>query len=449
MAPVRKAPAKRTKKAVESPEMIAVRDIEKSLGNKGTPLIFRYGDSNKEKRQVISFGYPEVDAASNIGGVPRGKLVEIFGLPSAGKSFLSLKLIASAQAMGLTCCLIDAEQSFDPTWAEKHGVVCDDLWLFNAALSAEKTLDYVNAVCKNGKFGLVVLDSTAALVPNKEMEGSVEDQDYALLARAMSKACRKIVASCGTTLTTCVFINQVRDNIGGNSRGNDVVTCGGKALPFYAHQRLSVWPGGMVKAIGKSGEEECIAKKSRVTFMKNKTATPYGKCEIEIIFDALAMNPIVKMVTLAKSYKLFGIRLGDYYIHKDFIEGAKKNHNTETSTFAELAHWVMENGLLENVLDSLKEVVEDEEDEDKLKLIDPVIYELIATIDVNGINEYVNKELWVSPYEGAEAEDVPTVTKLGVEDEEVESAVGELTDEEKALEAELAKELGEDLDLGE
>lgn len=378
---------------VKDPADIAIANIEKALGNKGVPLIFKYGNTDRSV-ESISFGYTEVDKASNIGGVPKGKLIEIFGLPSAGKSFLTLKLIASAQAMGLKCVLVDAEQSFDPLWAARHGVDVENLYLINEALTAEKALDYVNALCGNGTFGLVVVDSTAALVPKKEMDGSVEDQDYALLARAMSKGCRKIVNSCGKTKCSCVFINQVRDDIGAR-RGGEVITCGGKALPFYAHQRISVWPGGVEKALGKDGVEQAIAKKSHVTFIKNKTAVPYGKCEISIVFDEIAMNPMVKAVTLAKSYKLFSIRLGEYYISKDLLEGVSKNYNTMTSTFGELTHWVLSNGYMEDVLFSLKELVDNEEDEDKLKLIDPVIYQLTAIDDKE---ELTNKDLWISPF---------------------------------------------------
>jgi len=410
----------RKKKEVKDPMDTVLENIEKMMGNKnGKPKIFKYSNVSQADREVktISFGYPEVDEASNIGGVPQGKLIEIWGYPSAGKSFLTLKLIASAQNQGLKCCLVDAEQSFDPLWASKQGVNVEELYLMNEALTAERALDYVNAICASGGFGLVVVDSTAALVPKKQMEGSVEDQDYALLARALSKACPKIVHTCGNTDTTCVFINQVREDIKNAGRGDGVKTCGGNALPFYSHQRISVWPGGVTKALGKDGTEQAIAKKSHITFMKNKTAIPYGKCVIEIVFDETAMNPIVKMVTLAKSYKLFSIRLGDYYIHKDFIDGHSKNYNTGTSTFGELAHWVMANGYLEDVLWSIKELVEDEEDEDKLKLIDPVIYELIK---VNENEEFINKDLWVSPlgdfseptdFEVCKKEDAPELEK--------------------------------------
>jgi recombination protein RecA len=443
----------RKKKVVKDPMEIAIANLEKGLGNKGDPVIYKYGDVTHEDFGSISFGYPAVDEASNIGGVPRGKMVEIFGFPSAGKSFLSLNLIASAQEQGLKCLLIDVEQSFDPTWAAKHNVQVDELYLITSSLTAEKCLDYVNDSCACGKFGLVVVDSTAALVPKKEMEGSVEDADYALLARAMSKACRKIVNSCGQAKTTCVFINQVRDDIGSNKRGGDVITCGGKALPFYAHQRISVWPGGVVKAIGKSGEEEAIAKKSYVTFVKNKTAIPYGKCVIEIVFDETAMNPIVKMVTLAKSYKLFNVRLQEYGIKTEFVERSDvktKFFNTETSTFGELAHWVMSNGFLEDVLWALKDIVDDEEDDDKLKLIDPVIYQLIATDEAG--EEFLNQELWESPFgDHSEPTDASICKVELIEEEDLtkndtdEEIIKKATDLVKGSDDDILKE--EELDL--
>lgn len=387
----------REKKVVKDPMISVMENLAKSIGYKEKdPLIFRFGDVETQGIEAISFGYPEIDEASAIGGIQRGKLVEIFGLPSSGKSYLTLKLIKSAQDMGLKCLLCDVEQSFDPVWARKHEVDVDNLYLINAAISAENYMDLVDGACKTGEFGLVVIDSTAALIPEKEMDGSVGDQDYALLARIMSKGCKKLVSSCAKGNTACVFINQVRANIkqGGQRNAAEYVTPGGNALDFFSHQRVSVWPGGMIKALGKDGEEQSIGKKSYVKFVKNKLGNPDKKCEIQIVFDESAMNPIVKMVTLAKTYGIFSVRLGNYYISKDFVEDQKKNYNTLAEDFGELAHWVMSNGYLENVLDALKKLIEDEENEDKLKLIDPIIYQLIETDEDN---EFINKELWISP----------------------------------------------------
>jgi recombination protein RecA len=435
----------RKEKEVKDPMLAVIANLEKSIGYKGETLIFKVGDRTTEKREVISFGHEEIDDASGIGGIQRGKVVEIFGLESSGKSYLTLKLIASAQKQGLTCFLADIEQSFDESWAKKQGVDVDELYLMNAAVSAEVALDVVDGACKCGKFGLVVLDSTAALIPQKEMEASVGKDDYALLARCMSKGVKKITSSCKIGNSACVFINQVRTTMPKNGRGGEMVTPGGKSLDFYSHQRISVFPGGMIKALNESGETEAIGKKSYVTFAKNKLGNPYKKCQIEIIFDEVAMNPIVKMVTLAKAYKIFSIKLKEYYISKEFIEGAKVRHNTLANSFGELAHWVLSNGYLEDVLWALKDFVEEEENEEKLKLVDKVVYDLI---EVNENDEFVHKDLWISPLgdysnptdpdvaKGQEEVDEPVITEEASEILETLVKDGELDILEKELDSE-------------
>jgi len=345
-------------KTIKNPAIDAIiSNIEKKMGGKGEKgVLFRYGDKAASGLDVLSFGYPEVDEASNCGGIARGKVIEIFGQESGGKSFLSLKLIASAQKKGLVCCLVDAEQSFQADWAKKHGVNVDDLIILNEALSAEKILDYVATMCSAGGIGLVVVDSTAALTPEKELEGSVSDQDYALLARAMSKACRKIVSGCGKTKTTCVFLNQIREKMG-VVFGNPETTPGGRALRFYSHQRISVTPGRNVKV--KDGDKEkVVARRSYVKFVKNKTAAPGGECEIEIIFFEEAMNPVVKFCNLAKDAKLIGQRDGKFQIKKDVI-GEKKNLDTETSTIIELADYVVKNDLVSKLISAYDSYIEE------------------------------------------------------------------------------------------
>lgn len=195
-----------------------LKNIEKSMGRSKAPVIKKAPTIESFKKiPNIPFGYPEVDKASNCGGIPKGKMVEIYGPESGGKSFLTLKLISEAQKMGDKCVLVDAESSYNPIWAKSNGVDVDDLYIIEQQpdnpLSAEVMLDYVEELCKSGGFGLVVVDSTAALIPQKELDSSVGDQDYALLARAMSKGCRKIVAACAGTKTTCIFINQIRDKM--------------------------------------------------------------------------------------------------------------------------------------------------------------------------------------------------------------------------------------------
>ena len=328
-----------------------IANMEKSLGVKG---VLQKG-YRPPKEEMISFGYSDVDDASNCNGVPRGRLVEIFGPESGGKSYLSLKLIASAQKQGITCCLVDAEQAYDPIWAKKHGVDIDELFVMNTPMSVELLLDHVDMICKSGGFGLVVLDSIAALIPAKELEGSIGDQDYALVARAMSKGCRKITQSCSIGRTTCVFINQIREKMN-VTFGNAETTPGGRALKFYASQRILVVPGKRVKVMdGK--KEKIVARKSSVTFVKNKTGAPWGNCEIEIIFFEEAMSPVVKLCNVAKDYKLIGQREGTFQIKKEVI-GEKKNLDTGMSTIVELADYIVVNNYASVLVDAVLAAIE-------------------------------------------------------------------------------------------
>ena len=339
-----------------------IANIEKQIGGKG--LLQRYGDKPKiiGWDTILSFGYPDVDEASNCGGVARGKIIEIFGPESGGKSFLSLKLIASTQKLGLPCCLIDAENSFDPKWAAKHGVDSDNLVVVDCfekgkPMSAERVLDVVAGICNVGGFGLVVIDSTAALIPQKELEGSVGDQDYALLARAMSKGLRKIIAGCGSTMTTCVFLNQIRTKMG-VVFGNPNTTPGGNALKFYSHQRISVMPGKTVK-VQDGDKEKPVARRSTVTFVKNKVASPMGSCIIEIVFDEASMNPLVALCNVFKDNKLIGMREGLFQIKKDAL-GEKKNMDTGCGTIVQLADFLVKNDLVTKLMDAYKEVLAEE-----------------------------------------------------------------------------------------
>ena len=357
-------------KPKKSSEMDAiVASIEKMAGVKKGIL----KKCTNEKREMISFGYPEVDEASCCGsvgyegGIERGKLIEIFGKQSGGKSYLTLKLIASAQKKGSKCCLLDAEQSFDSRWAKKHGVNTEDLWLVNDSLSAEKLLDMVVAICSSGEFALVVIDSVAALVPVKELEGSVSDQDYALRARAMSKACPKIINACAATKTTCVFINQIREKMN-VMFGSPETTPGGRSLPFYAHQRIQVTPGQIIrlkdggkKTDGKEEKGTPVGRKSYVKFVKNKTAPPFGECIIEIITNEAAMNPVVMLCNAARNYKLIGSRSGIFQIKKE-VTGDKKNLDTGATSIAELADYLVKNNMVITLIDAYVSAVESEED---------------------------------------------------------------------------------------
>ena len=423
MAPAKKPVAKKaTTKSADKIKKTGIdaviANIEKSLGKTGKNIIVRYGDVKENDELisgVISFGDDEVDRASNCGGVPLGKMVEIYGPESSGKSLLSLKLIASAQADGYTCCLVDAEQSFDPRWAARHGVDTDNLFLVRELMNAEETLDVVSTMCstKNG-FDLVVVDSTAALIPKKELEGTIADQDYALLARALSKACKQIVQGCGVTKTTCVFLNQIREKMN-VMFGSPETTPGGRALKFYSHQRISVYPAKNMK-IKDEVTDMPIGRRSKVTFVKNKTAIPWGECVFTIIFDQKAENPVFKLTNLARSLKLITIRDKTFKIHKDVL-GQKKNEEPHCMYIPDVAHWLVQNNMVEKLL----EAVIDKADEEEVKVESSVSDMAVdQTLIVTPLNEEEVKD-WAVMYAEAIAED----------EEDAENVEEALTDDEQ------------------
>jgi recombination protein RecA len=406
------------KKVVKNPAELAIANISKRLKIKGDSPLRVIQDVAEFEVETYSFGFPEIDAASKCGGAPVGKLVEIFGPESSGKSLISYKVMADAQAKGGIVCLFDVEQALDPNWIQKQGVSLDpDKFIYcNDSLCAEDILDLVVEVCKEPAISVVVVDSTAALIPRKELEGSVGKDEVALLARAMSKACSKVQHSCEEGDTLCIFINQVRDALNTGGFGNPTTTPGGRALKFHSSMRLSVYPGSKVKV-----DDEVIARKSYITFVKNKVAQPFGRCEFEIVFDEMALNPIVKMAKAAKLYKIINIYKKEYTIHKDYA-GTKKNLQTGAFSFPELAHYLVKNeNYLEVVLDALLEELEEEYDEDRLKVIDPVIYKLKE-----------DRGLWLSPL-GDDYE-------ISVEEKEVKSSeeiIAEQGNQDLELEDEL------------
>ena len=185
-------------KEAKDPMDAVLANIEKQMGNTKKPILSRFGKIQTINEPVIPFGIQSVDDASYCGGVPRGKMVEVFGPESSGKSLITLYVIASAQRQGLDCALLDVEQSFDPTWAKKHGVDVEKLVYCQDFASGEQALEYAYQLCKSGAFGVVVVDSTAALTPLSELEGTLEDNArIGAQAQLMSRGCRKIRASCG------------------------------------------------------------------------------------------------------------------------------------------------------------------------------------------------------------------------------------------------------------
>ena len=344
-------------------------NIEKTMGNRGRPVFSRFGKVERTNLPAISFGIPAIDDASYCGGVLRGKMVEIFGPESSGKSLLSLFLIASAQKMGLECVLVDIEQSFDAAWATRWGVDVNKLIYSNNFTCGENALEYAYQFAKSGAIGLLVIDSTAALTPLSELEGTLEDNAViGEQARMLSRGCRKLTDASGKGNTTCVFINQIRDKVGVRW-GNPETTPGGRALKFYAHQRIRTAYKERIK-VKELGVEKVIGTISTATFVKNKLAMPFGRAEFKIINDAKSLNPVVMLCNIARTLKMIRTYNGIFNIPKDLMG---KKIETGTTTIPDMANYLIQNNLVIPILDK----VSDELDNDpSAEPLDDVILEM-------------------------------------------------------------------------
>ncbi|MCK6503333.1 recombinase RecA [Myxococcota bacterium] len=243
----------------------------------GASSVWRLGDRATEQVEVIPTGSLGLDLVTGVGGYPRGRIVEIYGPESSGKTTLALHAIANCQAAGGTCAFIDAEHALDPTYAEKLGVKLDQL-LVSQPDHGEQGLDIVEQLVMSGEVDLVVVDSVAALVPKAELEGEVGDQFVGLQARMMSQAMRKLTGPANRHGTCVMFINQLRQKIG-VTFGNGEVTTGGNALKFYASLRLDVRRIGQVKK-----NDEQLGNRTRVRAVKNKLAPPFRQIEFDIMW---------------------------------------------------------------------------------------------------------------------------------------------------------------------
>ena len=271
----------------------ALGQIEKQFG-KGS--IMRLGEDRSMDVETISTGSLALDVALGAGGLPLGRIVEIYGPESSGKTTLTLQVIAAAQRQGRVCAFIDAEHALDPVYAKKLGVDIDNL-LCSQPDTGEQALEICDALTRSGAVDVIIVDSVAALTPKAEIEGEIGDSHMGLAARMMSQAMRKLAGNLKNSNTLLIFINQIRMKIG-VMFGNPETTTGGNALKFYASVRLDIRRIGAVK-----NGDEVVGSETRVKVVKNKVAAPFKQAEFQIMYGE-GINTMGELIDLGVKHKL-------------------------------------------------------------------------------------------------------------------------------------------------
>ena len=337
---------------------MAISGIEKNFG-KGA--VMRLGDTQKMNVEVIPTGCLHLDFALGVGGLPRGRIIEVFGPESSGKTTIALHAIAQAQRMGGTAAFIDAEHALDPAYAHKLGIDIENLYVSQPD-SGEQALEICEVLLRSGAIDIVVIDSVAALVPRQELEGDMGDSHVGLQARLMSQALRKLAGIVSKTNAVVIFINQLREKVG-VMYGNPEVTTGGKALKFYASVRIDIRKGEPIK-----NGSEIIGSRTKIKIVKNKVAPPFRTCTVDMLYGE-GISRAGGLLDLATERGLIE-KSGSWYSYKDQRIGqgrdsARKYLEDNPEVYAELEEKIRADFNAGNIVATMEpDAAEEDDDED-------------------------------------------------------------------------------------